>query len=141
MNKEKVTQTDWMIMGMIHAYKILGKTKDEQKDNANLNDVDYLYLTEMQKRNIENPSLLSAEFPYVFLEENSSAHDQVHLGMMNVFTMLDEQKVKGQDLNYLDVDYLVDSLTKEMDDSEIVSRYHELFQNVKNEQGNLEDLK
>ena len=140
MSKEKVSQTDWMIMGMIHAYKILGKTKDEQ-DNANLNDVDYLYLTEMQKRNIENPSLLSTEFPYVFLEENDSAHDQVHLGMMNVFTMLDEQKTRGQDLNNIDVDYLVNSLSKEMNNVEIVSQYDELFRDTRDEEDNLEDLR
>ena len=140
MNKE-ISETDWMIMGMIHAYKILGKTKADMSLKADMNDVDYLYLVEMQRRNIESPSSISAEFPYVFLERNDSAHDQVHLGMMNVFKMLNEQKEKGQDLNELDSEYLVNSLTKEMENPDLIEAYDDVFVEVGRLDTDLEDLK
>ena len=50
---KKIAQTDWMIMGMIHAYKIIQKTKDEFSGDSSLNDIDFQYLVEMQKRNSE----------------------------------------------------------------------------------------
>ena len=109
MNKE-ISETDWMIMGMIHTYKILDKTMKDKSAEHDMNDVDYVYLTEMQRRNIQNPTALSDEFPYVFLEINTSENDNVQIGMMNVFTLLDNQKKKGENLNTLDCEYLNDRL-------------------------------
>ena len=42
MNKE-IDETDWMIMGMIHAYKIIEKTKESDEEYS-LNEVDFPYL-------------------------------------------------------------------------------------------------
>ena len=134
----EVAETDWMIMGMIHAYKIIQKTK-EQDEECSLNDVDYPYLVELQRRDIEKPSLLSAEFPYVFQERNTSAHDNVHLGMMNVFTMLDEQKEEGKDLDTLDVSSLMQSLSCELENRDLVESYENFFVDVRRE--GLEELK
>ena len=123
----EIDETDWMVMGMIHAYKILEKTKSQDEEH-DLNDVDYLYLVELQRRDIEKPSLISAEFPYMFQERNSSAHDQVHLGMMNVFTMLDQSKKNGEDLNTLNVDYLTKSLVEELENESLAESYDQFFQ-------------
>ena len=136
----EVAETDWMIMGMIHAYKIIQKTK-EQDEECSLNDVDYPYLVELQRRDIEKPSLLSAEFPYVFQERNTSAHDNVHLGMMNVFTMLDEQKEEGKDLDTLDVSSLMQSLSCELENRDLVESYENIFVDVRREDLALEELK
>ena len=114
-------------MGMIHAYKCLEKTKSEDEE-SDFNDVDYLYLVELHRRNIEKSALISAEFPYMFQERNSSAHDQVHLGMMNVFTMLDQSKKNGEDLNILNVDYLTKGLAEELENESLVESYDQLFQ-------------
>jgi len=81
MNKE-ISETDWMIMGMIHTYKVLDKTMKDKYGKHDMNDVDYVYLTEMQRRNIQNPTALSDEFPYVFLEINTSENDNVQIGMI-----------------------------------------------------------
>ena len=124
-------------MGMIHAYKILDKAMAEDKE-ANMNDVDYIYLTEMQRRNIHNPLELSAEFPYVFSEINTSTHDNVHLGMMNVFTLLDQQKQNGEDLNTLDCNYLINSLTRELQNADLYLHYDKIFVPISSE---CEDLK
>ena len=144
MNKE-IDETDWMIMGMIHAYKIIQKTKDDldiDGEVSDLNDVDYEYLVEMQKRNIENPTHLSEGFPFKFLEGNTSAHDNVHVGMMNVFFLLDEQKEKNHDLNKIDTDFLVRNLVAELFEPSLYDGYDEYFQERK-EHGSedLEDLK
>jgi hypothetical protein len=45
---------DWMIMGMIHAFKILDEVRKTDND---LNDVDFEFLVEVQKRNLSNPKL------------------------------------------------------------------------------------
>jgi len=115
-----------MIMGMIHAYKCLEKTKSDHEEH-DFNDVDYLYLAELQRRNIEKSALISAEFPYVFLERNSSAHDQISLGMMNVFTLLDEQKQKGKNLNDADFQFLETSLVSELSNPDIHLDYDNFF--------------
>ena len=121
-------------MGMIHAYKILNWTK-LQSEGTDMNDVDYLYLVECQRRDIENPSLISAEFPYVFLERNSSAHDQICLGMMNVFTMLEQRKKEDDDLNTLDVDFLINSLVEELEEEGLAESYDDFFQIVAEKEG------
>ena len=142
MNKE-ISETDWMIMGMIHTYKILDKTMKDKSAEHDMNDVDYVYLTEMQRRNIQNPTALSDEFPYVFLEINTSENDNVQIGMMNVFTLLDNQKKKGENLNTLDCEYLIDSLISVLQSPELVERYDDLLVQIKNRdnQDDLEDLK
>lgn len=141
MNKE-ISETDWMIMGMIHTYKILDKTMKDKHGQHDMNDVDYVYLTEMQRRNIQNPIALSDEFPYVFLEINTSENDNVQIGMMNVFTLLDKQKNKGENLNTLDCEFLINSLIEELESPELVERYDELFVKVsQKDKDNLEDLR
>ena len=130
----EIDETDWMVMGMIHAYKILEKTKSQDEEH-DLNDVDYLYLAELQRRDIEKPSLISAEFPYMFQERNSSAHDQVHLGMMNVFTMLEQRKKEDDDLNTLDVDFLINSLVEELEEEGLAESYDDFFQIVAEKEG------
>ena len=130
----EVVETDWMIMGMIHAYKVLGKTRSEREE-TDFNDVDYLYLAELQRRNIEKPALISAEFPYTFQERNSSAHDQICLGMMNVFTMLEQRKKEDDDLNTLDVDFLINSLVEELEEEGLAESYDDFFQIVAEKEG------
>lgn len=129
-------------MGMIHAYKIIQKTKDDL-DDGDLNDVDYKYLIEMQRRNVEHPKHLSEGFPFAFLEGNSSAHDNVYVGMMNVFFLLDEQKEKSQNLNTIDTDFLVQNLVTELFEPSLYDGYDEYFKEVKEHGGeeDLEDLK
>ena len=116
-------------MGMIHAYKCLEKTKSDHEEH-DFNDVDFLYLAELQRRNIEKPALISAEFPYTFQERNSLPHDQVCLGMMNVFTMLDQRKKEDDDLNTLDVDFLINSLVEELEEEGLAESYDDFFQIV-----------
>ena len=125
----EVAETDWMIMGMIHAYKVLGKTRSDHEE-TDFNDVDYLYLAELQRRNIEKPALISAEFPYTFQERNSLPHDQICLGMMNVFTMLEQRKKEDDDLNTLDIDFLTNSLVEELEKEELAESYDDFFQIV-----------
>jgi len=113
-------------MGMIHAYKCLEKIKSELEEH-DFNDVDYLYLAELQRRNIEKSALIGTEFPYMFQERNSSAHDQISLGMMNVFTLLDEQKQKGKNLNDADFQFLEISLVSELSNPDIYLDYDNFF--------------
>jgi len=121
-----ISSTDWMIMGMIHVYKILAKTREQDSD-ADLNDVDYEYLVEIQKRNIENPSLLTSTFPFVFEKgENVSSHDNVHSGMMNVFHILGETKLSCN-LNKMNTEYLITGLVEELEDKELYGHYNDLF--------------
>ncbi len=138
---KEIDETYWMIMGMIHAYKIIQKTKDDL-DEGDLNDVDYQYLIEMQKRNIEHPKYLSEGFPFKFLEGSASAHDNVHVGMINVFFLLDEQKEKNHDINTIDTDFLIKNLVAELFEPSLYDGYDEYFQERK-EYGDedLEDLK
>ena len=134
---KKIAQTDWMIMGMIHVYKILDKTR-QQDPNADLNDVDYDYLVDLQKRNIENPDSLSCAFPFVFEKvENASPHDNVHLGMMNVFHLLDKCQ-SCCNLNALDPKNLISSLVEELEDKDLYEHYDDLFIEV---DSSLESLK
>ena len=139
MNNE-ISETDWMIMGMIHAYKIIEKTKESDEDYS-LNDVNFPYLIEMQRRDIENPDSLSQSYPYVFENGNNSAHDQVHVGMMNVFHILYEQLESGEDLDKIRTKFLVNQLTREMEEPELVERYEDVFLNIEDRNDELEDLR
>ena len=113
-------------MGMIHAYKIIQTTKEQDPEN-DLNDVEYPYLVEMQKRSIMEPKYLSGEFPFAFTEENTSAHDNVNVGMMNVFHLLGEKKSDGICLNDIDCEYLVNSLIPELSNVQIYLDYDNYF--------------
>ncbi len=139
MNNE-IDQTDWMIMGMIHAYKIIEKTKESDEEYS-LNEVDFPYLIEMQRRDIEKPDLLSQSYPYIFENGNDSAHDQVHVGMMNVFHILHEQLQQGEDLNNLKIKFLINALTKEMLEPELVERYEDIFRQIDETHDEREDLR
>tara|TARA_Y100000817_G_scaffold58652_1_gene43495 strand:+ start:106 stop:477 length:372 start_codon:yes stop_codon:yes gene_type:complete len=113
-------------MGMIHAYKIIQTTKEQDPEN-DLNEVDYSYLVEMQKRSILEPKHLSDKFPFVLTEENTSAHDNVNVGMMNVFHLLGERKSQGLCLNDIDCEYLVNSLIPELSNVQIYLDYDNYF--------------
>ena len=137
---KKIAQTDWMIMGMIHVYKILDKTRQQDPD-ADLNDVDYDYLVDLQKRNIENPDSLSCAFPFVFEKvENASPRDNVHLGMMNVFAILGEKKEKGADMDDIDVPFLIEGLSEELENGDLIESYDDFFVGVERRYG-LEELR
>ena len=113
-------------MGMIHAYKIIQTTKEQDPEN-DLNEVDYSYLVEMQKRSIMEPKHLSDKFPFVFTEENTSAHDNVNVGMMNVFHLLGKRKSEGLCLNDIDCEYLVNSLVPELSTPGLYHDYDKIF--------------
>jgi hypothetical protein len=136
----EVVTTDWMVMGMIHAYKIIQKASQAFDEEESLNDVDFPYLVELQRRDIENPSSLSAEFPYVFKEKNTSAHDNMHLGMMNVFNLLGEQKEKGGDMDGIDVPFLIESLSGELENADLLESYDDFFVDIERREG-LEELR
>ncbi len=51
----RISEEDWLILGMIHACRSLSVVKDEQ---GSINDVDFEYLIEIQRRNLSDPSLL-----------------------------------------------------------------------------------
>ena len=141
----EVKTTDWMVMGMIHAYKILQKVSENFEvgnEEDSLNEVDFQYLAELQRRDIENPSSLSEEYPYVFKEENVSAHDNVHLGMMNVFTILGAKKEEGLDMDDMDVPFLIESLSEELENGDLVKSYDDFFVNFSEENGEwMEELR
>ena len=139
----EVVTTDWMVMGMIHAYKILQKVSENFEvgnEEDSLNEVDFQYLAELQRRDIENPSSLSEEYPYVFKEENVAAHDNVHLGMMNVFTILGEKKEKGADMDDIDVPFLIEGLSEELENGDLIESYDDFFVGVERRYG-LEELR
>jgi len=141
----EVKTTDWMVMGMIHAYKILQKVSENFEvgnEEDSLNEVDFQYLAELQRRDIENPSSLSEECPYVFKEENVSAHDNVHLGMMNVFTILGEKKEEGMDMDDMNVPFLIEGLSEELENGDLVKSYDDFFVNFSEENGEwIEELR
>ena len=139
----EVATTDWMVMGMIHAYKIIQKVSENFEvgnEEDSLNEVDFQYLVELQRRDIENPSSLSAEAPYVFKEENVLAHDNIHLGMMNVFNLLGEQKEKGADMDGIDVPFLIEGLSEELENGDLLESYDDFFVDVERREG-LEELR
>ena len=139
----EVVTTDWMVMGMIHAYKILQKVSENFEvgnEEDSLNEVDFQYLAELQRRDIENPSSLSAEAPYVFKEKNTSAEDNIHLGMMNVFTILGEKKEEGLDMDDLDVPFLIEGLSEELENGDLIESYDDFFVGVERRYG-LEELR
>ena len=53
----EVTSEDFIIFGMIHAFRIIDEVKKSKTCN-NLNDVNFEFLIEVQKRNLSNPDLI-----------------------------------------------------------------------------------
>ena len=102
--------------------------------------MNFPYLVELQRRDIENPSSLSAEFPYMFKEKNTSAEDNIHLGMMNVFNLLDEQKEKGADMDGIDVPFLIEGLSEELENGDLLESYNDFFVDIEEREG-LEELR
>ena len=68
-----------MIMGMIHAYKIIEKTKESDEEYS-LNEVDFPYLIEMQRRDIEKPDLLPKQDNGVIETTPILSNDEGNLG-------------------------------------------------------------
>ena len=61
MNKTSTaTPEDWMILGMVRAFRAMNKVKNSKTEN-NLNDVNFEFLIEVQKRNLSNPQLIDLE--------------------------------------------------------------------------------
>ena len=63
----------------------------------------------------------------MFQERNSSAHDQISLGMMNVFVLLNQQKQKGENLNDADFQFLEISLVSELSNPDLYLDYDDFF--------------
>ena len=74
MNKNKITEEDWLILGMIHAFRSLKAVKEEV---GSVDEVSFDYLIEIQKRNLSDPII--AEEYHEFLEyigkENTSLEE------------------------------------------------------------------
>ena len=61
MNKTSTaTPEDWMILGMVRAFRAMNNAKNSKTEN-NLNDVNFEVLIEVQKRNLSNPKLIDLE--------------------------------------------------------------------------------
>ena len=69
-----------------------------------------------------------------------SAHDNVHLGMMNVFNLLGEQKEKGADMDDIDVPFLIEGLSGELENGDLIESYDDFFVDVERREG-LEELR
>ena len=64
----RISEEDWLILGMIHAFRSLSVVKDEQ---GSINDVDFEYLIEIQRRNLSDPSLLEKYQQFIKTVGNS----------------------------------------------------------------------
>ena len=61
MNKTSTaTPEDWIILGMVRAFRAMNNAKNSKTEN-NLNDVNFEFLIEVQKRNLSNPKLIDLE--------------------------------------------------------------------------------
>lgn len=47
---------DWVTMGVIHAFKVM-KAVQTDADVGHIDEIDFDYLIDIQRRNLENPSL------------------------------------------------------------------------------------
>ena len=64
----------------------------------------------------------------------------VHLGMMNVFTILGEKKEKGADMDDIDVPFLIEGLSEELENGDLIESYDDFFVDVERREG-LEELR
>tara|TARA_Y100000817_G_C16726054_1_gene485788 strand:- start:557 stop:769 length:213 start_codon:yes stop_codon:yes gene_type:complete len=64
-----MTDEDWLILGMIHAFRSLSIVREQE---GSINDVDFEYLIEIQKRNLSDPYLADSYHKFVInVKENS----------------------------------------------------------------------
>ena len=56
-NAHDATSEDLVILGMVHAFKVMNEVK-HSKTNNDLNNVNFEFLIEVQKRNLSNPDLI-----------------------------------------------------------------------------------
>ena len=65
-----MTEEDWLILGMIHAFRSLSIVREQE---GSINDVDFVCLIEIQKRNLSDPDLADIYHKFIVnMEENSS---------------------------------------------------------------------
>ena len=57
-----MTEEDWLILGMIHAFRSLSIVR---KQGRSINNVDFEYLIEIQKRNLSDPNLAEIYHKFV----------------------------------------------------------------------------
>jgi len=68
-----MTEEDWLILGMIHAFRSLSIVREQE---GSINDVDFVHLIEIQKRNLSDPDLADIYHKFVInMEENSSREE------------------------------------------------------------------
>tara|TARA_Y100000748_G_scaffold284302_1_gene265983 strand:- start:466 stop:678 length:213 start_codon:yes stop_codon:yes gene_type:complete len=53
---------DWLLLGMIHAFRSLSIVREQDGD---INNVDFEHLIEIQKRNLSDPNLADAYHKFV----------------------------------------------------------------------------
>ena len=64
---------DWVLLGMIHAFRSLSIVR---KQGRSINNVDFEYLIEIQKRNLSDPNLAEIYHKFVVnVQENSSLEE------------------------------------------------------------------
>jgi len=64
---------DWLLLGIIHAFRSISIVR---KQDGDINDVDFEYLIEIQKRNLSDPNLADAYHKFVVnVQENSSLEE------------------------------------------------------------------
>ena len=59
-NAHSPTSEDLVILGMVHAFRAMHEVK-HSKTNNDLNNVNFEFLIEVQKRNLSNPQLIDLE--------------------------------------------------------------------------------
>tara|TARA_B100000530_G_C15474747_1_gene295996 strand:+ start:206 stop:433 length:228 start_codon:yes stop_codon:yes gene_type:complete len=59
-NAHDATSEDLVILGMVHAFRAMHEVK-HSKTNNDLNNVNFEFLIEVQKRNLSNPQLIDLE--------------------------------------------------------------------------------
>ena len=70
---KEITEEDWLILGMIHAFRSLSIVKEQDGD---INEVDFEHLIEIQKRNLSDPNLAEIYHKFVVnVREKGSLED------------------------------------------------------------------
>ena len=68
-----MTEEDWLILGMIHAFRSLSIVREQE---GSINDVDFGKIIEIEKRNLSDPDLADIYHKFVInMEENSSREE------------------------------------------------------------------
>ena len=128
-------------MGQLQAWKILQRTTEKGINSddffVDLNDVKYDHLAERAKRDIENPNFLSlfdkhrdlSMRNYLAGKMGLSAHDNVTLGMINVWNMLELAKQEA-DLNPINISQQIRECVDELEDKTALDEYDSVFGNL-----------